>query len=83
VKREASERDRVEHGWCLQLKGSQAFAYYTKQLQDRMEHAHREVCAENSPSREYHAGRLAAYGDALTLLDKRYTELARIVEVVE
>lgn len=81
---EPSERQRVEHGWLLQLKTSQAFAFYLSELEKRMRVAMREVCAEiPQGSREFHAGRLSALSDAHTLVDKKYAELAKIVEVVE
>jgi hypothetical protein len=79
-----TERTRAEHGWCLQLKSSQAFAYYTSLLEKRYTIAMRDVVAVNPPaSREYHAGYAAGLTEALTILEKRYKELAGEVERIE
>ena len=80
----ADERVRVEHSWCLQLKGSQAFAFFLAEVEKRFKVAMREVCAEApSGSREFHAGRLSALTEAATLIEKKYAELAKQVEVFE
>jgi len=80
----ADARMRVEHGWCLNLKTSQAFRFFLSELEQRQRVAMREVCAEApSGSREFQAGRLSALAEAATLIDKKYAELAKHVEKVE
>lgn len=61
---------------------SQAFAFYLSIIADRLAIAHREVCAEASPSREFHAGRLSALSEAAHAVERRYNTLKPIVEVV-
>lgn len=80
----ADDRIRTEHGWCLQLKTSQAFRYYLDELEKRFKIAMRETCAASpTAERAYHAGQLAALTEASTLIEKRYKELAKQVEVIE
>lgn len=80
----ADDRIRTEHGWCLQLKTSQAFRYFLDELEKRYRIAMRETCAaEPTAERAYHAGQLAAFTEASTLIEKKYKELAQLVEVIE
>lgn len=80
--REATNQERVEHGWCLQLRQSQAFAYFLEGVQKRLSIAQREVCATHSPNRDFEAGRLSAFVEASQLIERRYLELRKVVEVV-
>lgn len=82
VSRPSAEQTR-EHGWCLQLLGSQSFAFYLRELSKRQQIAHRDVCAEiPQGSRDYHAGRLAGISEAMDLVGRKYETLKPIVEVV-
>lgn len=81
---EPTQRQRTEHGWLLQLRTSQAFAYYLSEVEKRAKLAMREVCAEDPKgTREFHAGRLSALTEAAALVEKKYKELKPLVEVVE
>lgn len=75
-----SRAQRQQHGWALQLGGSQAFRFYLAQLAEKRNVAHREVCAAASPNREYEAGRLSAFTEAMELNDRIYKSLKPIVE---
>lgn len=78
-----SDQERTQHAWCLQLLHSQAFGFYQNELGKLAKVAHREVCAESPQgSREFHAGRLSALTNALTLIDNRYATLKDKVEVL-
>lgn len=78
-----TQQQRVEHGHCNTLKHSPAFAFYLAELERRAGVAQRDVCAANPDgSRDYHAGRLAGLVEAAQYIEKKYRELAPIVEVV-
>jgi len=76
------ERVRVEHSLLLALKNSQAFFYFLDLLEAKRAIAEREVTADVSPNREFHAGRLSALNEAMSTVDKRYESLRELVEVV-
>ena len=82
MQREATERERAEHGWCNQLRNAQSFRFYIDEMQRRHGVAHRNVCAATAPSREYEAGRLSAFAEAMAFVDNKYDSLRTIVEVV-
>jgi hypothetical protein len=82
-KEQLADLQRTEHGWCVQLIGSQAFRFYLAELASKHAREHQEVCAEQPRgSREFHAGRLSALTEAMQLIDKRYAALKPLVEVV-
>lgn len=80
---EATQQQRVEHAWCMQLRGSQAFNFFLSELQKEWVIAHRELTAEVTDNREYQAGRLNSLDKALQLIEKKYQKLKPIVEVVQ
>jgi hypothetical protein len=85
VQHEATDEQRQQHAWCLQLRqgaGAQAFAFYLSHLRQKQTIAHRNVCATSCDSREFEAGRLSAFTDAVEFVEKKYVELAKLVEVV-
>lgn len=80
--REATEEQRREHAHCNALLHSTSFTWYTAWMNSRAAVAQREVAAELSPSRDYHAGRLSAFLEAANFAPSRYQSLKPIVEVL-
>lgn len=80
----ATREQRAEHGHLNALRRSPSFQYFLRELERRQRSAQKNVCAEDPVgSRDYHAGRLAGLMESAAFVEKRYKELAPIVEVVE
>lgn len=78
-----SREQVAQHAFCLQLRDSAAFQWYIAELSKDAGLAHREVCAEvPRGSREFHAGRLSAFSEAIQFVDTKYNALKQKVEVI-
>lgn len=81
-KNEQREREQ-QHGWCVQLRGAQAFAYYLAEVAQLAKVAQRNVCARDAANRDFEAGRLSAFLESSMVIDRKYNELKPFVEVTK